>query len=74
MDQQPLPDGDTNIGGRTLAVVLVMFAAVLLLYLPRMYTRLIPKRRLKAADYIVSLAVVSECDVGREIRMLITLR
>src|SRR6187549_3077635 len=63
MDQPP-PDGDANLGPRTLAIVLAMFAlSLLLFYVPRIYMHLITKNQLKAADHIISLAVVSG-DVG----------
>ncbi|KAF2176443.1 hypothetical protein K469DRAFT_481414, partial [Zopfia rhizophila CBS 207.26] len=41
-----------------LAILLALFGLCLLLYVARIYTHLVPKRRLKAPDFVISLAVV----------------
>ncbi|KAH8727380.1 hypothetical protein GQ44DRAFT_704212 [Phaeosphaeriaceae sp. PMI808] len=59
MEKRPPPDGNTDVGPRTLAILLAIFGLCLLLYVSRIYTHLIPKRRLKAPDFVISLAIVS---------------
>ncbi|KAH7176227.1 hypothetical protein EDB81DRAFT_897363 [Dactylonectria macrodidyma] len=56
-------DDDTDIGPRTLAILLAGFVLCLLLYASRIYTHLVPKRRLKTPDFLISLAVVLEIPV-----------
>jgi hypothetical protein len=81
MDQLPPPDGDTNVGPRTLGIVLAMFATSLFFFVPRIYTHSVKGKKLKTPDYIVSLAVVSvlvKClgrhSRGRETKQLILLQ
>ena len=59
MDKRPPPDGDTNVGAKALGILLAVFALCLLFYVSRIYTHLVPKSRLKAPDFVISLAIVS---------------
>lgn len=57
------PDGtippEHSVGPRTLAALFPLFSLALAVYLVRMWTRSRPTRRLNAADYAVTVAMVS---------------
>jgi len=64
--QEPVaPAAGGNVGPRTLAVVLPLFAISLAVYTVRIWTRARPKSRLNAADYTVSVAMVCALSIPR---------
>ncbi|KAK0726921.1 hypothetical protein B0T26DRAFT_108689 [Lasiosphaeria miniovina] len=54
-----LPPND-SVGPRLLAVLVPLFAVALVLYAVRIWSRLRPKPRLTAADYMITVAQVAE--------------
>jgi len=52
------PTAGCEVGPRTLAVILPLFAISLAVYTVRIWTRARPKLRLNAADYTISIAMV----------------
>ncbi|KAM5341938.1 hypothetical protein ACJ41O_014969 [Fusarium nematophilum] len=51
---------DDSIGPRSLAIVTVIFGLGILLFLLRIYTRVIPTYKLNASDYMIIIAVIAE--------------
>ncbi|KFA50463.1 hypothetical protein S40293_07882 [Stachybotrys chartarum IBT 40293] len=63
MNQQPPPDGNTNIGPQMLGIISGIFFGCLILYDSRIYIHVSLTNKLTASDYVISLAVLLEIPV-----------
>ena len=58
MDSERDPSPGDSVGPRALLIVFPLFVFALLLFAIRIYTRLIRRHRLQAADYAITVAIV----------------
>jgi len=59
MNQQTTPLVNDSAGQKALYILAPILAIGILLYLLRIFTRIIPTRKMKSSDYMSTFAVVS---------------
>jgi hypothetical protein len=60
MDQQTTPPVNDSAGQKALYILTPIVAIGILLYLSRIFTRIIPTRKMNSSDYTNTIAVVSD--------------